>query len=134
MLSGRFRITTAKGWIMGVRSKGGRHRKSGVRRAPECDRGRRYPANHAAGRSASVVASAAIVAMASVTAASSVTATPEIKVQSPPTHDVTTAELTLAAASSPLNIPINFIIDAINIPQYEVDGLNYEAAAFFFTG
>jgi hypothetical protein len=40
----------------------------------------------------------------------------------------------LAAASSIFNIPVNVLIDTVNIPAYEVDAMNYEAAALLFTG
>lgn len=127
---------------MGARGRGGRHRKNDARRSGR-ESGRhdeppiaRRPSGHATGRSASpfITVSAAIVAVASVTAASSVNAGHEVAVPSPPSHDTRSASVALAAASSPLNIPINLLIDAFNVPQYEVDGLNYEAAAFLFTG
>jgi hypothetical protein len=40
----------------------------------------------------------------------------------------------LAAASSPLNIPVNLLIDLINIPHNEVRALDYAARAFLFSG
>ena len=131
---------------MGAGLGAGRHRKGRGKRASGCDQGNHnqppvafeateLPSDASAGHSVSpfVAASAAIVA-AAVTAASSVAVQPQIGAQSLKELDISSAAMLLAAASSPLNIPVNLLIDIANIPHYEVQALNYEAAAFFFTG
>jgi hypothetical protein len=51
---------------------------------------------------------------------------PEIRVASP--------EVRLAADASLLNVPVNLLIDLINIPYNEVQAIDYGARALFFSG
>jgi hypothetical protein len=120
---------------MGARAGGGRHRKSTQTTKRERRRQHRSVARVRDTRrpvTSFVAAGAAVVAAASVTSATPIAAAADATVPAP--REVSRADLQLAAASSPLNIPINFLIDLVNIPQYEVDGMNYEAAAFYYTG
>jgi len=47
---------------------------------------------------------------------------------------VATAEVRLAAASSLLNVPVNLLIDLINIPDNEVQALDYLSRSLIFSG
>jgi hypothetical protein len=73
--------------------------------------------------------------VATLTAATSIAAAPESKAAAAsPEIRVSDAAVSLAAASSILNIPINLLIDLANVPSNEVAAINYEAAALFYTG
>ena len=52
----------------------------------------------------------------------------------PPEIRVATSEVQLAADASLLNIPMNLLIDLLNIPYNEVQALNYGARSLFFSG
>ncbi len=80
------------------------------------------------------MAAGAVLAAASLTGAASVTPSPHPTTASSSETDISTAAVQLAAASSIFNIPVNVLIDTVNIPAYEVDAMNYEAAALLFTG
>jgi hypothetical protein len=51
-----------------------------------------------------------------------------------PEIDVASAEVRLAAASSLLNVPINLLIDIINIPYNEVQAIDYLSRSLIFSG
>jgi hypothetical protein len=78
-------------------------------------------------------ASAAGVA---VLGASVIAATPVGPPPPPPSRgiSVASAEVRLAAASSLLNVPINLLIDIINIPYNEVQALDYLSRSLVFSG
>ena len=52
----------------------------------------------------------------------------------PPEMRVVTAEVRLAAASSLLNVPVNLLIDVVNIPDNEVQALDYLSRSLIFSG
>ncbi len=51
-----------------------------------------------------------------------------------PEIDVASADVRLAAASSLLNVPINLLIDIINIPYNEVQAIDYLSRSLIFSG
>ena len=52
----------------------------------------------------------------------------------PPEMRVATAEVRLAAAPSVLNVPVNLLIDLINIPYNEVQAVDYLSRSLIFSG
>jgi hypothetical protein len=76
-----------------------------------------------------IAASVALVGASVITGASAAPPPPP-----PPELSVASAEVRLAAASSLLNVPVNLLIDLINIPHNEVRALDYSARAFLFSG
>jgi hypothetical protein len=52
----------------------------------------------------------------------------------PSERSIASAEVRLAANSSVLNIPVNLLIDLINIPNNEIQAMDYSAKAFLFSG
>jgi hypothetical protein len=52
----------------------------------------------------------------------------------PPEMRVATAEVRLAAAPSLLNVPVNLLIDLINIPYNEVQAVDYLSRSLIFSG
>jgi hypothetical protein len=51
-----------------------------------------------------------------------------------PEVNVASAEVRLAAASSLLNVPVNLLIDLVNIPHNEVQALDYLSRSLIFSG
>ena len=66
--------------------------------------------------------------------ASVIAVTPAVAAAPPPEIRVASAEVHLAAAASLLNVPVNLIIDIVNIPYNEVEALNYGARSLLFSG
>ena len=104
----------------------GCHRKPrGARR----EHGFRTRSGGAAARPVRPIAATAGVALvgASVIAVTPVAPPPpEIRVASP--------EVRLAAASSLLNVPVNLLIDLVNIPYNEVQAINYTGKSLIYSG
>src|SRR3954452_15452985 len=66
--------------------------------------------------------------------ASVIAVTPVAPPPPPPAMRVATAEVRLAAAPSLLNVPVNLLIDLVNIPDNEVQALDYLSRSLMFSG
>src|SRR3954470_20840332 len=103
-------------------------------------RARREHGFRSGGIPARSVSPRAGVAVVAVLAPSAIAVTP---VAPPPPPEmrvatadvrVATAEVRLAAASSLLNVPLNLLIDLVNIPDNEVQALDYLSRSLMFSG
>ena len=111
-----------------------RHR--GLHRKPlgaSREHGFRTRSGGAAARPVRPIAATAGVALigASVIAGTPV---PSAAAASPSEIRVVRSDVGLAAASSVLNVPVNLLIDLVNIPYNEVQALDFGARSLFFSG
>ncbi len=105
---------------------------SAARHARRHRRGRRRASAARTGLLAQATAGVALAA--AITAVSSEAAPPALVGKEARAVEVSSADVQLAASSSPLNVPINLLIDLINVPYNEVEANNAVGVGLVYGG